>query len=132
MKMHLGEQVLAEFYGCSVSAINDPGLIREAMLEAARRAKATIVADVFHEFNPHGISGVVVIAESHIAIHSWPEHGCASVDLFTCSEDMEPGAAVEYLKSVFQAERVEIQVVKRGRLDSMIAAPGAAFVESVV
>jgi len=132
VKMHLGEKVLAEFYGCSVSAINDSGLIRAAMLEAARRAKATIVADVFHEFNPHGISGVVVIAESHIAIHSWPEHGCASVDLFTCSADMEPRAAIDYLKSVFQAERVEIQVVKRGRLDRANVDPVPIFAESRV
>lgn len=83
------------------------------MIQAAKIARATIVADVFHEFNPHGLSGAVVIAESHIAIHSWPEHQCASVDIFTCSKDMEPRAAVDFLKSAFKAQRVDIKSIDR-------------------
>lgn len=116
-KVSLGKQVLAEFYGCCVETINSKDIIRESMIEAAKIAKATIVADVFHEFNPHGISGVVVIAESHIAIHSWPEHRCASVDIFTCSEDMNPQAAVDFLKTVFKAKRVEVKTIARGQVD---------------
>lgn len=116
--INLGNQYLAEFYGCCTEAINDKDRIRVAMIEAAKIAKATIVADVFHQFNPHGISGVVVIAESHIAIHSWPEHHCASVDIFTCSEDMKPEDAVEYLKSVFKAQRVDVKKVARGLVNT--------------
>lgn len=116
-KINLGQQVLAEFYGCCVEAINNKDIIRHSMIEAAKIANATIVADVFHQFNPHGISGVVVIAESHIAIHSWPEYQCASVDIFTCSEGMNPQAAVDYLKSVFKAEKVEITAIARGQVD---------------
>ncbi|RYZ71246.1 MAG: adenosylmethionine decarboxylase, partial [Proteobacteria bacterium] len=77
----LGQQYLAEFYGCNAESICTKEQLRTTMLEAAQIARATIVADVFHEFNPHGLSGVVVIAESHLAVHSWPEYACASVDL---------------------------------------------------
>jgi len=113
-KINLGTQYLAEFYNCCKNTINDKDRIREIMIEAAKIAKATIVADIFHEFNPHGISGVVVIAESHIAIHSWPEHSCASVDIFTCSSDMSPEAAVEYLKAAFKAQKIEVRKIDRG------------------
>ncbi len=120
-KISLGKQVLAEFYGCCVETINNKDIIRDSMIEAAKVAKATIVADVFHEFNPHGISGVVVIAESHIAIHSWPEHQCASIDIFTCSDDMDPLAAVEFLKTIFKAQKVEVKTIPRGQVDMSIS-----------
>lgn len=116
-KINLGNQYLAEFYGCCVDILNSKDRIREAMIQAANIAKATIVADVFHEFNPHGISGVVVIAESHIAIHSWPEHKCAAIDIFTCSDKMNPQAAIDYLKSVFKAQKVEVKAIARGQVD---------------
>ncbi len=120
-KISLGKQVLAEFYGCCVETINNKDIIRDSMIEAAKVAKATIVADVFHEFNPHGISGVVVIAESHIAIHSWPEHQCTSIDIFTCSDDMDPLAAVEFLKTIFKAQKVEVKTIPRGQVDISIS-----------
>jgi S-adenosylmethionine decarboxylase proenzyme len=107
---------LLEYYGCALEVINNKDLVREAMVEAARRANATIVADVFHRFNPHGISGVVVIAESHVAIHSWPEHLCASVDIFSCSDKMSPEVIEDFLKDVFQAERVTRVEIERGRI----------------
>lgn len=66
----LGRHLLIEFYGCSAAIIDSEASVREAMLEAARRANATIVAEVFHSFSPQGVSGVVVIAESHVAVHS--------------------------------------------------------------
>jgi len=101
----LGKHLLIEYYGCALEVINREDRIREAMLDAAKRANATIVADVFHRFNPHGISGVVVIAESHVAIHTWPEHRCASVDVFSCSDKMNISVIESYLKDVFRAER---------------------------
>ncbi len=112
----LGTHYLAEFYDCDKAIISSKVLIKEAMLEAARVAKSNIVTDVFHEFNPYGVSGVVVIAESHIAIHSWPEYCCASIDIFTCSENMEPSAALAYLEKAFKAKKVEVRIVKRGQV----------------
>jgi len=116
MSRSLGRHLLIEYYECSTEAINNKDLIREAMIEAAKRANATIVTDVFHRFNPHGVSGVVVIAESHIAIHSWPEHRCASVDIFSCSDKMTPEVVEGFLKDVFKAKHMVKMEVERGKI----------------
>jgi S-adenosylmethionine decarboxylase len=84
------------------------------MVEAARRAQATIVDVVFHEFNPFGISGVVVIAESHLAVHTWPEYGYAAVDVFSCGDTLQPRVAVDYLVEQFGAGRTSVVEVQRG------------------
>ena len=80
----LGRHVLAEFYGCSPDILNDTVRIEQIMVNAALEAGAEIREVVFHEFTPQGVSGVVVISESHLAIHTWPELGYAAVDVFTC------------------------------------------------
>jgi S-adenosylmethionine decarboxylase len=84
------------------------------MVEAAKRAEATIIDVVFHEFNPFGISGVVVIAESHLSIHTWPEHRYAAVDIFSCGETLKPAEAANYLVEQFGASRASCVEVKRG------------------
>ncbi|MCS7030506.1 MAG: adenosylmethionine decarboxylase, partial [Gloeomargarita sp. SKYG116] len=89
--MHaLGRQILVEFYQCDPEVLNDEARICHILLEAVRRSKATIVTDSFHSFSPYGVSGVVVIAESHVAIHTWPEFGYAAVDIFTWGETIDP------------------------------------------
>jgi spermidine synthase len=87
------------------------------MEEATKIAGATIVQSVFHLFNPHGVSGVVVIAESHLAIHTWPEYGYAAIDLFTCGEVVDPWKAYTYLRERFHAQHVSSIEMKRGQLD---------------
>jgi S-adenosylmethionine decarboxylase proenzyme len=114
----LGRQVLVEFYHCDAAILNDCEKIAAAMDEAARMAGATVVEKVFHLFNPHGISGVVVIAESHLSIHTWPEYGYAAVDLFTCGDEIQPEIAFEYLKRTLRAESVSVMELKRGILES--------------
>jgi S-adenosylmethionine decarboxylase len=84
------------------------------MVEAAKRAQATIVDVVFHEFNPFGISGVVVIAESHLAIHTWPEYRYAAVDVFSCGEVLQPQLAADHLVDAFGAERASVVELQRG------------------
>jgi len=79
-----GRHLLVEYTGCSLHALNDLERIEALMNEAAKAAGATIVASVFKPFEPHGVSGVVVIEESHLSIHTWPEHGYAAVDFYTC------------------------------------------------
>jgi S-adenosylmethionine decarboxylase len=88
--------------------------VREAMLSAARESGATVVTDVFHQFNPHGVSGVVVIAESHIAIHTWPEHGFAAVDVFTCGKSIDITVIRSILQDAFQASDVSERAFARG------------------
>lgn len=110
----LGAHLLAELYDCDRATLDDRGVIHAAMLEAARRAGATVVADFLHRFMPHGVSGVVVIAESHFAIHTWPEHGYAAVDLFTCSEALDADLALAHLIAVLGCGRCERVTVRRG------------------
>ena len=112
----LGRQILVEFYHCNPRVLNDQDGIALAMGEAARLSGATVVEEVFHLFNPHGVSGVVVIAESHLSIHTWPEYGYAAVDLFTCGEDIIPEKAFEHLRKTLEAESVSVMELKRGIL----------------
>ncbi len=112
----LGRQLMVEFYGCRQDFLNDVEGIGEAMAQAARESGATIVESVFHHFNPYGVSGVVVIAESHLAIHTWPEYGYAAVDLFTCGEEVDPYKGFEYLKQELGATNLSISEMKRGML----------------
>lgn len=81
----LGRHVLIEFYGCPSDIMEDNALIEQYMREAADYSGATIVESVFHHFNPYGVSGAVIIEESHLTIHTWPEYGFASVDVYTCN-----------------------------------------------
>lgn len=111
----LGRHLLLEYYDCDLQKINDTDFIRKVLLEAAVKAKATIVTDVFHRFNPHGVSGVVVIAESHLAIHTWPEHACASVDIFSCSNKMRPELIADFLKEALGAQEMTSMELERGR-----------------
>lgn len=110
----LGRHLLLELYDCSLEVLNNPEAVRAALVEAARRAEATIVDVVFHEFSPFGISGVVVIAESHLSIHTWPEYGYAAVDIFSCGESLKPGEAASFLVDQFRASRASCVEVRRG------------------
>ena len=116
--MHsLGKQIVAEFYHCPEGRLEDPVLVEQAMLEAARCSGATVVTRAFHQFSPHGVSGVVVIAESHFAIHTWPEYGYAAVDLFTCGDTVCARRAFEHLRSALGAAQVSTMELRRGQLD---------------
>ncbi len=110
----LGRHILVEFYNCNKEILNDHRKIEKHMKQAAIEANATIVQSVFHLFNPWGVSGAVVISESHLTIHTWPEYGYAAVDLFTCGDEVNPWDAFNYLSEKLQAGRVETTEVPRG------------------
>ena len=93
------------------------------MLEAAIVSGATIVGEVFHRFTPQGVSGAVVIAESHLSIHTWPEYGYAALDLFTCGNRVDPWKAFGYLGEKFQAGRTSQTEVKRGLFPTELGRP---------
>lgn len=117
--MYLGRQILAEYYGCDPEALRDDHRVEALMQEAAREARMTIVESVFHQFSPHGVSGAVIIAESHITIHTWPEYGYAAVDLFTCGEEGDPEAAFSYLRAGLGATHHSVSEMKRGYLPAL-------------
>lgn len=109
----LGRHILIEFYNCNEEIMKNPEIIEKRMNEAAKIANATIVQSVFHHFNPYGVSGAVIISESHLAIHTWPEYGYAAVDVFTCGDKINPWTAFKFLEEVFEADRSESIEVPR-------------------
>ncbi len=116
--MHsLGRHVLAEVYGCRFDVLNDVRKVEDIMVNAALEAGAEIREVVFHKFSPQGVSGVVVISESHLAIHTWPELGYAAVDVFTCGDSVNPWDACQYLQDKFGADYVDASEVKRGLIE---------------
>jgi len=112
---HLGIQHIVEFYRCSRSIISDGKQVEKVTLEAARLANATIIESIFHKFSPQGISGVILIAESHLTIHTWPEHCYAAVDFFSCGV-LDHKAAIAHMQKEFEAVKRSIETFKRGDL----------------
>lgn len=113
----LGIQILVEFHECDQDVLRDRDLIEKLMVQASVEAKATVVKSTFHEFSPHGVSGVVVIAESHVAIHTWPEYGYAAVDIFTCGETIQPWVIFKILKEGFKSTHANSMELRRGLFD---------------
>ncbi len=115
--MHaLGTHLLVELRDCNPRIIKDLEMVKNALVSAAKEAKATIVDISFHEFNPFGISGMVVIAESHLSIHTWPEYSYAAVDIFTCGDVIKPEVAASFLIKLFESRNPSIVELKRGIL----------------
>ena len=112
----LGRHIIVEYYNCSPELLNDVVHIEKSMENAAEEAGATIINSTFHHFSPYGVSGVVVIQESHLAIHTWPEYGYASVDLFTCGDTVNPWVSYQMLKDSFQAGHGSAVELKRGEM----------------
>lgn len=110
----LGRHILAEIYGCRFDLLDDISKVEEIMVKAALEAGAEVREVAFHKFSPQGVSGVVVISESHLAIHTWPELGYAAVDVFTCGEEVDPWDACNYLSELFDAAKINAKEVKRG------------------
>jgi S-adenosylmethionine decarboxylase len=126
----IGRHLIAELYRCDASSLADLELVRRAMLGAAEAIGATILGDAFHHFSPSGVSGAVVIAESHLSIHTWPEHGYGAVDVFTCGE-LDPRPALQHLKATLGAADVRVQEIVRGLSDDVTAPCGPEDVELV-
>ena len=114
--MILGRHTLIELHGCNPAALSDAASLRNLMLTAVQKAGGTYVTDVFHHFAPHGVSGVIVIAESHVTIHTWPEHGYAAADVFTCGSSFAHSAFTTLMREGLKAVRVETKTIERGRL----------------
>ena len=114
LEQQLGRQVLAEFSFCDQAAINDGELLERLLQEAASRSGATLLSVHVHRFQPHGLSGVAILAESHLAVHTWPELGYAAIDAFTCGDHVDPKVAVNSLEAGFGAKAVTTMEVNRG------------------
>ena len=104
----LGRQLTIEYYECAANVLLDKDLVEKALLQAAKNSCATIISSSFHGFNPQGVSGVVVIAESHFTVHAWPEHDYAAVDIFTCGDSIDLEVAINSMKDSFESKNVVI------------------------
>lgn len=111
----LGHHLLVEYYDCDKETLDDPKKLEDMMMRAAKAANATIVKSVFHQFSPQGVSGVIVIEESHLSIHTWPEHGYAAVDFYTCGTN-DPERAHDVLQKALASKRFEMMIINRGIL----------------
>ena len=110
----LGRHLLVELQDCHREVLDDLDFIRDAMVAAAVDSGALVLGESFHRFSPQGISGVVVIAESHLSIHTWPEYGYAAVDIFTCGTTVKPEKAAETLIEKLGAKNHSYQEIQRG------------------
>ena len=110
-----GVHVIADFYNCEAD-LDNLELIKNICIEAVRVSKATIIGDNFHKFEPLGVTGILLLQESHLSIHTWPEENekFAAIDFYTCG-NCDPQQGIEYLKKALKAEEANIQVINRGK-----------------
>lgn len=113
-KKSLGYHVIADFFDCDENVLKHTELVKEYMFRAAEHAHATIVTSSFRNFTPWGVSGMIIIKESHFTIHTWPEYRYAAVDLFTCGTSLELLESLKYLKEMFACENMEYSSLARG------------------
>lgn len=110
----LGRHVLAEVYGCNCNTLNDTEKVQRVMVNAALKAGAEVREVAFHKFSPQGVSGVVVISESHVAVHTWPEYGYAAVDVFTCGAKVDPWNIMNAIVKEFESANYTATETRRG------------------
>jgi len=114
----LGKHLLLELKDCDREVLNDLSSLKGMLQAAASEAGATVLGESFHQFSPYGVSGAIIIAESHLFIHTWPELGYAAVDIFTCGNSVRPEKAAQKLIRELGAKSHSILEIKRGILDT--------------
>jgi S-adenosylmethionine decarboxylase proenzyme len=112
----LCQHTLLEFHNCNPDCLKEARTVKKLLCKAVRQGGGTIVKAVFHNFSPYGVSGVVVITESHVTIHTWPEYGYAAVDIFSCSKKLDHAAIRLELKRALSARKVLRRSFRRGIL----------------
>jgi S-adenosylmethionine decarboxylase proenzyme len=110
----LGRHLIVELVDCDRALLDDLDTLEQALTRAVEVSGATIVRSVFHRYAPQGVSGVVVIAESHMSVHTWPEYGYAALDFFTCGESVSPHRAFDHMKAALDAGGASVTEVRRG------------------
>jgi S-adenosylmethionine decarboxylase proenzyme len=110
----LCQHTLIELNGCDPRLLKRSVTIKKLLCRAVLLGHGTIVKAVFHNFNPHGVSGVVVITESHVTIHTWPEYGYAAVDIFSCNPRLSHRVIRDELKRSLAATKVSQKSFRRG------------------
>ena len=110
----LATHLLIELFDCDSKILNDSEKVKDIFINAAKEGKATIVNDLFHEFSPHGLTGVLVITESHLSIHTWPEFNYAAVDVFSCDDKLDGDKIKRILEEKLSSKEVYTKIINRG------------------
>jgi S-adenosylmethionine decarboxylase len=113
---YLGNHLLVELYECDSNKLNDLGKLEMVLEEAVRISGATALKTSFHQFAPQGVSGVIIIAESHFTIHTWPEYGYAALDIFTCGQSVDSQKALDYIEKELNVKTVSVTEMRRGNI----------------
>lgn len=109
----LGKHIIAEFIGCPRDVLDNLNYLVDCLVEAAKRSGSEVVGVEYHKFKPQGVTAIVLVKESHLAIHTWPEHNYAALDIFTCGST-DPWKAYEYLVKMLKPKFVSVIELKRG------------------
>ena len=110
---HKSKHLLLELYRCDYEKLNDESFLRCTLNRSAKLAKATVLNLISNKFDPHGVTAIALLAESHISIHTWPETNYSAVDIFTCGQNMLPELASQYLIEALKAEEHYLRVIER-------------------
>lgn len=114
-----GRHLLADFHGVAAAMLKNADALEKLLTDAALQAGAKVLFSHFHAFGEEdGVTGVVLLAESHISIHTWPEEGFAAADVFMCG-DAQPEKALEAMRDVFKPERCEVRSLERGEVPAL-------------
>ena len=111
----IGSHCILELHGCPQDILNDEAVVRDAIAKASEKSLSTLLHLSSHSFEPHGVTAIGLLAESHISIHTWPELGYAACDIFTCGEATRPTQACDYLAAFLRASSHSLKVLPRGR-----------------
>ena len=110
----VGTHLVLEMWGCS--NLNEPQVVEQALRDVVEATDVTLLDLKVYPFEPQGVTGVAMVSESHITIHTWPEHGYAAVDIFTCGAERDLTAATQKMREHFTPERVQMMHITRGIL----------------
>jgi len=108
--------MLLELYECPLEILDNKDKVEQILVDVVKQAGARLISTSFHQFSPYGISGVVVIAESHITIHTWPEHKYAAIDVFTCDEKIDYDLVESVIVEKFNSMKHHVQTIMRGEI----------------
>jgi S-adenosylmethionine decarboxylase len=116
----MGRHVIADLSGCSRQLISSVSFVQSVLEEAVVKAGATIINSIFHQFSPIGVSGIILLSESHCSIHTWPDEEYAAIDIYTCGEHVFPQIAAEHIASKLQAQEICLSSMDRGLKNSKL------------
>lgn len=110
-----GTHIILDLYKCNPKLLNNKKHIEEALNESCKLSNCKVLKKLIYQFKPQGITGILLLEESHISIHTYPEHNSCFADIYTCGDDATPEMAIRFLEEFFQSEKIEITTLTRGQ-----------------